>query len=265
MVKRRKNLASKVVLGIFVISLLVVGVDIAQHYAILKFTTNWLHSAGKRQNTFDSKLNLFSFDGVSVDILNLVSTENDEKIAVKKIRLRKRLFDFSKVQLTAEGITSPVVTAEGLTGLVERTSTGLGSVFTFKPVVVNHINATAPLVAIAADNILAEGTYNEVDHVLALNVSIPHMKVNQAEALDLEMTGNVTVHRPHNGELAIKIKGVEQFSDVLVQSGYLDKNKAQILTFGSQLLKDDQGNVPIKLHIKDNDLFLGPFRLTNNK
>ena len=101
--------------------------------------------------------------------------------------------------------------------------------------------------------------------MLAIDLSVPQMKVNQAEALGFEVKGSVTVHRPHNGELNIKIKGVEQFSDILVQSGYLDKNKAQILTFGSQLLKDDQGNLPLKLYIKNNDIFLGPFRLTDNK
>ncbi len=264
MIKPR-NLARKLALSIFVFSLLAVVIDIAQHYVVLRFATNWLHSTGKRQNTFESKLNLFSLEGASVDILNLVSTENNEIVTVKKIKLRKGLFDFQRVHLTATEMTSPIVAAATLTGSVERISTELGNVFTFNPIVISHIKATAPLVALTADSILAGGTYNEADHVLALDISIPQMKVNQAEALGLEIKGNVTVHKPHNGELNIKIKGVEQFSDVLVQSGYLDKNKAQILTFGSQLLKDDQGNVPLKLNIKNNDIFLGPFRLTNNK
>jgi hypothetical protein len=265
MIKPRKNLARKFALSLIIISLMAVGIDIAQHYVVLKFATNWLHSTGKRQNIFDSKLNFFSFNGASVDILNLVSTENNETVTIKKINLRKGLFDFNRVQLTAEEIVSPIVTAATLTGSVERTSTLLGNVFTFNPIVVRQINAAAPLVALTADNILMGGTYNEADHVLAINLSIPQMKVNQAEALGFEVKGNVTVHKPHNGELNIKIKGVEQFSDVLVQSGYLDKDKAQILTFGSQLLKDDQGNVPVKLHIKNNDIFLEPFRLTDNK
>lgn len=265
MIKLRKNLARKFALSLIFISLLAVGIDIVQHYVVLRFATNWLYSAGKRQNTFDSKLNLFSFNGASVDILNLVSAENNETVTVKKIKLRKGLFDFNQIQLTAEEIVSPIVTAATLTGVVERTSTPLGNVFTFNPIVIHQINASAPLVALTADNILVAGTYNEADHVLTVDLSVPQMKVNQAEALGFEVKGNVTVHRAHNGELNIKIKGVEQFSDLLVQSGYLDKNKAQILTFGSQLLKDDQGNVPLKLHIKNNDVFLGPFRLTDNK
>lgn len=251
-------------LGLVILAVGATGLDIIQHYAILRFTTNWLQSAGKRQNTFSTKFNLFSLKGASVDILNLVSTENQETITVQKITLRKGLFNFNTVDLTAINVACEVAQAEKVTAMVQRTMDERGNIFVFNPVVVNQLKVSAPLVALTAENIMAEGSYAETDHILTIDMIVPKIQVNQIEALGLELKGNITTHRPHNGEIALKVKGIEEFSQVLVQAGYLDKNKAQILAFGGKFLGDASGNIDLKLHIKENDFFLGPLRLTKN-
>lgn len=260
-----KKKLNKVALGLVILAVGAVGLDIAQHYAILKFTTNWLHSTGKRQNTFTTKLNYLTLGGASVDILDLVSTENQETVTIQKITLRKGLFNFNNVDLTAEKVACSVASAEKMTALVQRTTdAGGGITFHFNPVVVSQLDLTVPLLSGAAETILAEGTYTESTHTLALNMSVPKIKVNQVDSPGLELNGNVTVHRPHNGEVALKVKRIEEFSQVLVQAGYLDKTKAQILAFGGQFLGDEDGNINLKVHIKNNDIYLGPFRLTKN-
>lgn len=256
--KKSLSKIAAIFLGIAVIAIVA---DAIQHYAILKFTENWLRSSPHRQNTFEIKLNLLPLGDASVDVLNLVSKEKDETLTIQKIHLRKNLFDFSKIHLIADIISCEPLRAEKLTAVVERISNALGSTLTFNPVEISNFSVAAPVMNLTSEKIVATSIYKESDATLNVDIMAPKITVNQVDALGLQILGDLTIHKPHTGELTFKVKGIEEFSQILVQSGYLDPAKAQILSFGGMLLGDDEGNVRLKLRFKNNGVFLGPIKL----
>lgn len=256
-----KKSLGKVAAVFMVIAVVAIVADAIQHYAILKFTENWLRSSPQRQNTFEIKLNLLPIGDASVDIFNLVSKEKDEILTVQKIHLRKNLFEFSKIHLIAETISCDPISAEKMTAVVERISNETGTVLTFNPVIISNFNIAAPVLNLTSEKIIATSVYKESGSTLTLDVMAPKIAVNQTEALALQILGDLTIHKPHLGELTFKIKGIEEFSQILVKAGYLDPTKAQILSFGGMLLGDDDGNVRLKLRFKNNGVFLGPIKL----
>lgn len=256
-----KKSLGKIAAGFVAVAVVAIVADAIQHYAILKFTENWLRSSSHRQNTFEIKLNLLPLGDASVEILNLVSKEKDETLTVQKIHLRKNLFDFSKIHLIAEAISCDPLMAENLTAVVERISNESGTILTFNPVTVTNFSVVAPVVNLTSEKIIATSIYKESDSTLNLDIMAPKISVNQAEALGLQIFGDLTIHKPHTGELTFKIKGIEEFSQILVKAGYLDSTKAQILSFGGMLLGDDDGKVRLKVRFKDNGVFLGPIKL----
>ncbi|WP_032112487.1 DUF2125 domain-containing protein [Candidatus Paracaedibacter symbiosus] len=256
----KKNL-SKIAAIIVSLTVIAIVVDAVQHYAVLKFTEGWLQSCERRQNTFEAKLNLLPLGNASVDILNLVSKEDDEILTVKKIHLRKGIFDFNHFNLTAEEIVAPFLSAQMLRAVGQRTTNETGPTLTFNPITISNLEVAAPLVALKAQNVLADAVYKEGDSILTLIVTAPKIAVNQNEALGLQIFGNLTMHPPHNGELTFKVKGIEEFADIVIQSGYLDPNKGQILKVGGLLLGDEEGNVRLKLRFKNNNIFLGPLKI----
>lgn len=256
-----KKSLGKITIVFIIVAIVAVVADTIQHYAIFKFTENWLRSSSLRQNTFEIKLNLLPLGDASVDVLNLVSKEKDETLNVKKIHLRKNLFDFSKIHLTAEAISCEPLAAEKMIAVIERISNAQGTTLTFNPVTVYNFSVAAPVMNLASEEIIASSVYKERDATLNLDILAPKIAVNQVEAFGLQILGDVTIHKPHIGELTFKVKGIEEFSQILVQSGYLDASKAQILSFGGMLLGDEDGNVRLKLRFKDNGIFLGPIKL----
>lgn len=244
--------------GVAVIAIIA---DAIQHYAILRFTENWLRSSSQRRNTFDIKLNLLPLGDASVDILNLVSQEKDEVLTIQKIHLRKNLFDFSKIHLTADIIACEPLKAEKLTAVVERISNAQGSTLTFNPIEISNLNVAAPVMNLTSEKIIATSIYKESDSTLTMDITAPKITVNEVDALGLQVLGDLTIHKPHIGELTFKVKGIEEFSQILVQSGYLDASKAQFLAFGGMLLSDEEGNVRLRLRFKNDGVFLGPIKL----
>lgn len=256
-----KKSLSKVALTIVSLAGIIVIADAVQHYAVLKFIEDWLKSSKTRKNTFESKLNLLPLGDASVDILNLVSKECGETLTVKKIHLRKGIFDFNKFNLTVEEINAEPLSARSVTATAQRTTNAQGVTLTFSPVRIDGFNVAAPLVSLESQTLFADVIYKELGAMLDLTVKAPKISVNENEALGLEASGHLTMHPPHNGELLFKIQGIKEFADVLVHSGYLDPHKAQFFKFGGQLLGDKDGNVPLKLRIKNGAVFLGPIKL----
>lgn len=253
----------KTAMVIFTLTLGFIAADILQHYMLLHYTTTWLHHTGNRQNSFDARLKIFPLGETCVEISNLVSTENKEVIKADKIQLRKSLFEWNGASLTAENVWSSLVQAKTLSTFVYRHVEEPQQVrLTFAPITVTDVSLQGPMGALTASQATAELVYTQFDHTVALHITTPNLLFNNKGGVHVSLQGHTTVHRPHNGEFTVTLKGITEFSQMLVDSGVLDVTKAQFLEMGAQLLEDQEGNINLKFRLKDNNIYFGPFALT---
>jgi hypothetical protein len=247
---------SKKILAIFlgILSIFLI-LDILHHYMILRFTENWLRSS--RQNSFEIRLNLLPLGEASVDVLNFVSKEQEEKLTIQKIHLHGNLFQFSKIHLTADIITHEPFKAEKVTAEIEHTSDTL----IFNPLVIHAFQVKGPLMTLTSQKILGTSLYQKSNATLNLDIMIPQIAVNHIEALGVQLSGDLILRQPYAGQLTLKTKGIEAFSQVLRHAGYLDPLKVQILGLGVMFLRDHEGDIRLKFHFKNNEIFLGPIKI----
>lgn len=121
-------------------------------------------------------------------------------------------------------------------------------------------------ISLNEENITAEScdtpwTYDAVDSTLKIALNPTKVRYN---TLSVDLSGRGDLKNLGNsvaGDIYLNIKGLPEVIHALEQAGHLTSAQAQTFLFGSALMSNGQGDIPLTLTLKDNTLFLGPIPL----
>ena len=248
----------RVVPGILVILVAIIGVDYGKHWALKRVI----------EKEIEQSEGLISCQSISVSPWPLLENHlvlqdfhvniPDAPIVVTQICLRQGWRDWHLAHIKGKDVkVAESVQVQDAQGILDTRN--LAKQIKVSELLLQNMKIKLPLITFSGPRASFEFLYEMGTQQLTLKGDAPELSFTNGATFGLSGDGAIQTKDPIQGKMSLKIKNIDKMMKELIAAGVVEASQADLVTMGSNLLgKVGLHDISLPLKIQDGDVSLGP-------